>query len=214
MEIIFFLTKDAKSNENWIKHAKPELKRKNVHYDVIDISEEISIKDFLKEILRVIDENDEVEIDITHAFRWFPMVLLVADMYLKEAKNSKITGIWYGEYYKDKDETRALNKVEVLEFTEWLYAAKLFKEYAYTKSLASLIKVKIKEEKSKNGKFKKDIKKLNDLRKNLERLSFYLRLGSVEELKKNINNLVECLNNREFLYEIEEFIPELSPQKV
>ncbi|MBT1247321.1 hypothetical protein XO09_03970 [Thermosipho sp. 1223] len=148
MEIIFFLTKDAKDSENWIKYTKLKLKRKNISYDVIDISEEISIKDFLKEILRGIDENDEVEIDITHAFRWFPMVLLVAAMYLKEAKNSKITGIWYGEYYKDKDETRALNKVEVLEFTEWLYAAKLFKEYGYTKTLASLIKVKIKEEKS------------------------------------------------------------------
>lgn len=113
--IIIFLTEEAKKT-NWYNlelkksNGKP-LQRDGLEkrlHTLEDISTEIITRDIPKgettedlwkifqEIYNQINENDEVYLDITHAFRYLPMLVLIILNYAKVIKNIDIKNIYYG----------------------------------------------------------------------------------------------------------------------
>lgn len=64
---------------------------------VIPIGDEV---DGQVELLRImaeeVGERDRVNIDVTHGFRYLPMIALTSALHLQSVKNANIEGFWYG----------------------------------------------------------------------------------------------------------------------
>lgn len=79
------------------------------------------------EIFKIIYENvpagKELILDITHAFRYMPMILAVMAPYLKLLKNVSVKGIYYGEFDREHKEASAIVDITSLaSIQEWTLA--------------------------------------------------------------------------------------------
>ncbi|WP_455043190.1 TIGR02221 family CRISPR-associated protein [Leptotrichia buccalis] len=89
---------------------------KNTHYnslvneighsfEAINISEDMSEKgiwEIFQQIYDVLNENDEVVFDITHSFRFMPMLGITLLQMAKFLKNIKVKKVFYGAYEPNK----------------------------------------------------------------------------------------------------------------
>ncbi|EJF54479.1 CRISPR-associated protein, TM1812 family [Saprospira grandis DSM 2844] len=101
-------------------------------------------------VYKVLEEGDEVYLDITHSFRFMPMLSIVLMNYAKLLKGVTIKSISYGAFeklgpaYKLKSvpvEDRNAPIVDISSFAElqdWTNAVREFKKYGKTESFVSL----------------------------------------------------------------------------
>ena len=89
---------------------------KNTHYnslvneighsfEAVNISEDMSEKgiwEIFQQIYDVLNENDEVVFDITHSFRFMPMLGITLLQMAKFLKNIKVKKVFYGAYEPNK----------------------------------------------------------------------------------------------------------------
>lgn len=112
--MFFLLTKKART-ENWeatgnhfktdntyigLKEelASMQLQCKICDVDIPEGNDENEMWDIFNKLYSVIEEGDELYIDITHSFRYLPMMLLVFCNYVSHMKNTSIASITYGNY--------------------------------------------------------------------------------------------------------------------
>jgi len=91
-------------------------------------------------VICLLKEHDELYIDITHGFRYLPMLLIVLSNYAKFLKNIKVKSITYGNYEARKDGIAPI--VEITSFSvlqDWTSAANEYVEYGRTKKISKLI---------------------------------------------------------------------------
>lgn len=70
--------------------------------------------------------NDELYFDLTHSFRYLPMLVLVLGNYAKFLKGVKVNHISYGNYEARKEETNEAPLMDILPLTmlqDWTFAA-------------------------------------------------------------------------------------------
>lgn len=118
-EVIVFTTQKS-YEENWIKNknvesGKPGLKEtlENIKLyqdeNVGDINKirnimipegnsEKELWDIFNIIYNSIDENDELIFDITHSFRFMPMLAFLVLNYARAVKNCRINAVYYGGF--------------------------------------------------------------------------------------------------------------------
>jgi len=73
--------------------------------------------------------GDRVHLDITHGLRSLPMIALLVAMYLRNLRQAKIEGIWYGAFeLREGDITPVNNLQGLLRMADWLGAM-----HAYSK---------------------------------------------------------------------------------
>jgi CRISPR-associated Csx2 family protein len=88
-----------------------------------------------------LEENDEVIFDITHSFRSFPIVALLAVSYFRVVRNITITGLLYGAYEaKENDITPSFDLLPVVRLFDWLTATDQFLKTGKGEDLAKLLK--------------------------------------------------------------------------
>lgn len=95
---------------------------------------ETEIMEIFSILYNSIDEGDELYLDITHAFRYMPMVLVVLGNYVKLLKKATVASITYGNYEgrvkEDKEDKEDI--ANVIEFKQlsviqdWTLAAGQF----------------------------------------------------------------------------------------
>jgi len=91
-------------------------------------------------IFKLLKDDDEIYFDITHGFRYLPMLILVLSNYAKFLKNIKVKSITYGNYEARKDGIAPI--VEITSFSvlqDWTSAANEYVEYGRTKKISKLI---------------------------------------------------------------------------
>ncbi|VYU54770.1 TIGR02221 family CRISPR-associated protein [Intestinibacter bartlettii] len=215
-----------------------DLKRHNLNYDETDISikknkkfkiKSIDIRDgnCIEEIwenfdivIDQINEGDEIIFDITHAFRYIPMLALVVLSYAKVLKNIKIEGIYYGnfEYKNDeyqnpefKDNQRPImNLIQLSEILEWSQAVNSFVKYGISDHIYSFANEILNSEnnqlyyKEDKKEIEQLVKSLNDFTKTIqtcrgrtigqsnEKNSIF---KAYEKLNENLNKLLENKSN-------------------
>lgn len=113
---IIFLTKSAKE-QNWQKSAgNPErfglhgemetLANKpnfNISYQAKDIADGFSQEEvwsIFQEVYESLEPNDEIYLDVTHAFRYIPMLCFALLNYARTLKGIFVKGIFYGAFEK------------------------------------------------------------------------------------------------------------------
>lgn len=145
---IFILLTDGAKKDNWSKDITTRLNRKTNQEEpyqgleqvLNDIElpcpvETISIPDGKSEeeiwtIFNVVYEalrtNDELYFDLTHSFRYLPMLVLVLGNYAKFLKNVTVKHISYGNYEARDTDTNEAPLMDILPLTilqDWTFAA-------------------------------------------------------------------------------------------
>lgn len=87
----------------------------------------------------LIDDGDEIYFDLTHSFRYIPMLVLVFGNYAKFLKKAKVKAITYGNY-----EAREDNKAPIVDLLplsalqDWTFASADFIKNGYVKRLVEM----------------------------------------------------------------------------
>lgn len=131
---------------------EPTLNQMKLPFPVVpvDISEggdEEAIWSVFRSIYKQIHEGDRLYIDITHSFRYLPMLLLVLTNYAKELKGAEVVSITYGNW-EAKTETKTEPKPLVdlgalIELQDWTMAAGEFLRNGRASGLAELTKERV-----------------------------------------------------------------------
>ena len=218
------LTNEAKNHNNW-KELQERLISANVQFEEVDIPSGQSIDEIwqiFNALTKVVEEEDEVIFDITHAFRSLPTIALLASAYLKEAKNVKIKNLLYGAYEAgdnpaSKSPVPAFNHSiestsvkcsepgdeiknncpifdlsEFLSILDWITAAHIFAQTGNSTELAKILS-DIQGEAYKKG-HKNPPKTLNPLAKSMSSLSNALMVIRPQEITKSADGLKNNLH--------------------
>ena len=122
------------------KAIGPDAKVILTHYGITqqenDRNQEIILG--LEEFL---NKGDELYIDITHAFRSLPLLLLNTLIYLQTVsrKKIKIAHIFYGMFNTELGYAPVINLDAILHTTEWITGAYAFKTYGSAYKVADLL---------------------------------------------------------------------------
>jgi len=253
IEICVFLTKEAERNENW-KDTEAALKKMKIDYNInyksismkntiqnetdnktIDTSEQSnSAIKMIKEMKNIISKGDKVVLDSTTSFRSLSIIAVVVALYLKEVMKVNVE-IVYGEFIptgEEKSNTNCVDMTFVTELAEWIYAARLFKNYGYGVELGKLIT-------KRNGEYwSRQLKEMPDncneettskrnvptekpnllsgLKGKFSDLSYALRIGAIKELDETVRKFLKSFDmpkgedtTKTLLEEIGEYVPEL-----
>lgn len=92
-------------------------------------------------IFNLLEENDELYIDLTHSFRYLPMLLLTLVNYAQFLKQITVCQVSYGNYEARDQVTNQAPIIDLLPLhalQEWTFAAANFLQNGYIKQLNDL----------------------------------------------------------------------------
>ena len=155
-----FLTPDAKKI-NWVNPAQKDNKYNeqydglslilgNKHFpfdvepkDIPNGNNEKEIWGIFQSVFDVLEDNDEVYFDITHAFRSIPMLVMVLINYAKFLKKITVMSITYGNWENRKDDFSEI--IDITSFSslqDWTSGASDYINYGDAKKIHTLIEQK------------------------------------------------------------------------
>jgi len=258
LKICFFLTDTVMNNKgtnNW-KETQAILERWKSEYGItyetmrIEDEDDENVSDdlkrsqmaaeMIKRMMDVLSPGDDVVLDITNAFRDLTVIASVIAMYFKEALGVNIE-IKYGKFVRSTNgggngdtcsNTYCKDVSFVTELAEWLYAARLFKNYGYGVELGKLITKRNGEYWSRQSKempdncneettSKRNVPTekpnlLSGLKGKFSDLSYALRIGAIKELDETVRKFLKSFDmpkgedtTKTLLEEIGEYVPEL-----
>jgi len=114
---------------------------------ICDGKNETEMWDLFETVFSQIKEGDLLYVDLTHAFRYQPMLMLVLTNYAKFLKNIKVMHISYGNYeaglkttIDGKDLTLApiVNLLQLSQLQDWTTAAADFLQNGYVDKMSDL----------------------------------------------------------------------------
>lgn len=119
------------------------LKNKIKEVDIPEGKNEEEMWEIFNTLFALVNEDDELYIDITHSFRYLPMMLLVFCNYAKFLKNTSTRYISYGNWENVDPSTHIAPFVDLLSLSalqDWSYAAANYLDNGNTKQLVNLSK--------------------------------------------------------------------------
>lgn len=232
--IFIFLTKEARK-KNWIENAQDEhpdgsykglseiLKELNLSAKIVDtnIEDGLSEKEIwiiFEQIYKIFKKDDKVYLDITHAFRYLPMLSMVLINYAKFLQSISVEKITYGAFeklgpaYKVKNIDINKRYAPILDLTalsflqDWTNATKQFIVNGRGEELAKqLTNIQSKTYKQ-NSPFKATT--ISNFGKIIGQLAQALTVNRIDETSKFSKSL---LNNKISVLTDFENIPETKP---
>ncbi len=162
----FIVLTDKAREDNWDREERFNISEKqNVKYSGLKqvlqkmelpfTPEEVSIPDGKNEtemweifsvIFNKLENDDELYIDLTHSFRYLPMLLLVLSNYAKFLKNIKVKRITYGNYEarnRDTNEAPLIDLLPISALQDWTFAAADYLENGNAEKLSELSKLNL-----------------------------------------------------------------------
>ena len=173
------ITERVKPDKTKVPYSGLELSLANMNLPhsaipigIPDGKDEAEMWEIFNIIYSKLETDDELYLDLTHAFRYLPMLMLILGNYAKFLKNVTIKYMSYGNYearIKDeldhsKDIAPIVDLLPIVVLQDWTAAASSFKESGRVEVLVDTIK-------STNKRLPPD---LFDLQKNL--VAFQLQL--------------------------------------
>lgn len=148
-----------------------------------------------------IDEGDELYLDITHAFRFMPMLMVVLGNYAKLLKKATVVSITYGNYEgrdKEKNEAPVIDLKQLSVIQDWTLAAGQFINCGNADELTRLavrgIRPILKESRGSNANAKKLTTGMRMLNKVVENFSFcrgteIVKASELKTARDNFDNV-------------------------
>jgi len=144
-------------------------------------------------IAKVVPENAQLYIDITHGLRHLPMLLVMAAAYLRAAKNVTIRSISYGAFdlrRTNSDGDVECDVFELLPFVElfdWASAAKMFQETGNASQLAYLLR-------STGARLGEEAREqINSVAQQLDEVNLALEVARPEEAMQKADSVTQAI---------------------
>jgi CRISPR-associated Csx2 family protein len=173
--------------------------------DVPNGKDEKEIWEIFQVIFSHLREKDELYFDLTHGFRYLPMLLLVLGNYAKFLKDISIAHISYGNYEGRDNKTNLapfVNLLPLSKLQDWSSAAKDFINYGKTEDLKTLLDADnnpiLEDTRGKN----ETAKTINGISKGLQKFSSTILANKLDEIIQGI----ELSGKIEILKETNEII--------
>lgn len=102
---------------------------------------ETEIWNIFTKVYEILEEGDELYFDLTHGFRYLPMLVLVLSNYARYLKNITIKSITYGNYEgrnKETNEALIVNLLSLSAVQDWAFAAGQFLRNGNAETLCNL----------------------------------------------------------------------------
>ena len=130
-KVVVFVTPQARGSAHF-PILQSTLGQKLQAIDIPEGSSETELWEIFERVTGVVKEGEAVVLDVTHAFRSIPMVVLAVAAYLRRAKNVTIERIVYGAYeardpFRDpprpEDRAPVFDLTPLLELLDWIGGA-------------------------------------------------------------------------------------------
>ena len=108
---------------------------------ILDGKNEEEMWEIFQTAFDLMEDDDEVYFDLTHSFRYLPMLILVLGNYAKFLKNVHIAHISYGNYEardKEKNEAPIVDLLPLTMLQDWTFAAADFLQNGYVDNMNNL----------------------------------------------------------------------------
>ena len=192
-KVIIIMTDKARQ-KNWDKNitSRPDFSKNEVPYrgleavlDEMGLSPMVEtvcipsgenseeIWEIFNRIYDALDNEDELYIDITHSFRYLPMLLMVLCNYSKFMKDVKVKNITYGNYEArdtSTDEAPIIDLLPISLLQDWTSAGADFIRNGRTKELSEISEETLRsirknqvDKQSDANKLGRSVKSLNDI---------------------------------------------------
>lgn len=178
------LSKVNKAIDNYLKHIKPDATGGS-HCFVIDYGlderEIWSNFDVMMQIGETLTENDEIYLDITHAFRSIPLFLyIMMDLIkiMKLKKDFKLGGLYYG----------MLDVIRELKYAPIVDLSPLYNLTLWTRGAYNFLNFG-------NGYLLADLISSLDLSERIRNISDIVNINFIDEFKREIDRLSDLLKD-------------------
>lgn len=188
---IFILLTDMARQNNWTESIEerhhPQMKENmpyerlekrlkcldsSCHIEGVTIKEgknEEELWDIFTTMYNLLEENDELYIDITHSFRYLPMLLLVFCNYVKFLKDVNVAHISYGNFdARVGDKAPIIDLLPIVSLQDWTIAAADYIRHGNVDQIVNLCKKHIEPILKKTEDKNDAIKELNIFADNLK----------------------------------------------
>ncbi|MDE0012279.1 MAG: TIGR02221 family CRISPR-associated protein [Candidatus Poribacteria bacterium] len=141
--IAFTTSKVVDSKQKDLKKLGEVLGEKFTTKDIPDGNSTDELWDIFARCIEadVIEENDEIILDITHAFRSIPLLIFIVAAYLRQIKQVKLVHIIYGAFEarnQDTNQTPIFDLTPFVELLDWMNAFTIFQRSGDASDLAKL----------------------------------------------------------------------------
>ena len=115
--------------------------------DIKDGMNEAEIWEVFQTIYDTLQEGDELHLDLTHSFRFLPMLLLVLGNYAKFLKGITIKNIVYGNYEarNAQNEAPIISLLPLASLQDWTFAAANYLQNGRATQLEELVNEKLEQ---------------------------------------------------------------------
>lgn len=116
-------------DKGWLSYAATDTdKNGNPVYgiSISDGKDETQMWEIFSILFRLLQKDDQLYIDVTHGFRYMPMLVIVLENYAKFLKNISVKHISYGNYEARNKETNKAPFMDILSLSvlqDWTRAA-------------------------------------------------------------------------------------------
>lgn len=185
VKVVAFLTKQAACvHEAYLRQEVEARGHELVTVSIPAGSNEREIWDIFNAIAQHMGEGDELAVDLTHGFRSLPILMLGALIFLKEARNLTLKGLFYGalEARGSEDSVEPIFDLsKIVDMVEMAHGARIFRKYGHADELGGIL-ARIQDEVRKGGAGAEAPKKLKSLGEILRELSAFLAEGCPLEI--------------------------------
>ena len=167
-DVAYFLLTEQAEKMNWVDEgqldrvtSKPIKGIKGLQNSLLDLEQETGkvrfprieaisrlpmgnneqeIWTIFNQVFNRLEDGDELYFDLTHGFRYLPMLILVLGNYSKFLKQATVKGITYGNYESRNAQNQApiVDLLPLSQLQDWTFAAGQFLESGHVKRLVSL----------------------------------------------------------------------------
>lgn len=199
-EIHVLLTKEAREN-NWDGDNKLNKKlmnypKVNIHAHDISSRQDIDIIwQLFDTIINIMEKNDQIVFDITHSFRYQPMLALLSIHFARITKDVQVDGIYYG-VYDSKVEVKDFPIIDLTSFVDlqdWITNVYAFIKTGRVESLSEWIQNRENAISQEERKSTIDLKYVRQLAKNWQELASALQTNRSMDLSNTAEKAKESI---------------------
>ncbi|MGG3854570.1 TIGR02221 family CRISPR-associated protein [Caldifermentibacillus hisashii] len=199
-EIHVLLTKEAREN-NWDGDNKLYGKllkypKVNIHAHDISSRQDIDIIwQLFDTISNIMEKNDQIVFDITHSFRYQPMLALLSIHFARITKDVQVDGIYYG-VYDSKVEVKNFPIIDLTSFVDlqdWITNVYAFIKTGRVEGLSEWIQNREKAISQEERRSTIDLKYVRELAKNWQELASALQTNRSMDLLKTAEKAKESI---------------------
>ena len=160
--------KDADNNDEGLRpFLDKHFPGKYRYIKICEGKNENELLDLFNTMFNVIEEKDEITFEITHGFRFIPLLFFPVMSYAKELKNISIKNIYYGLYEKEK----VSDIIDLKRYDEILNCANAAHNFRCSGNTSEIYEVITNHAKALPNSEKKIFGKYNNIAKYLDALS-------------------------------------------